>query len=90
MSQITKLKDKLTFSRMKKTDTLIRRDITSKLGEKAEKFNAKGFEIYGESWASGDVSVRDMVSVMLRREMLLLKLPRTKHPLSVCLHLILF
>jgi hypothetical protein len=77
MEKINFLKEKITFSRQKKTDILIRREITEKLGEKVEKFDSKGFSIYGDSWASGDVPIRDLVRTISLHEYIISELQCT-------------
>lgn len=63
---IDELKNKITISRQKKTDILIKKDIQEKLGDKLDKFNTKGMSIYGQSWEAATnmgTTIRDMVSI---------------------------
>ena len=62
-NKINILKKKLQFSRQKKTEILVRKDIEEQLGDKLDKFNSKGMSIYGNMWDSGEVPIRDLISI---------------------------
>ena len=58
MSMSIFIQNKLAFHRKKKTQVQTDRDIKRRLGERIERFNEKGRDIYGEAWDAGEIPVR--------------------------------
>jgi len=61
--EMTGIQNKLTSYRRKKTDILIKKDVTQHLEENLDKYNGKGSKIYGDQWDSGTGGIKEMMSL---------------------------